>query len=206
MANKPKRVGTDAETQVARYMRVRGWPKAKRNPLNGAKDLGDIDPGEPRLVVEVKAKTQKRGAEEGATMPFPEFLRQTEKERVNAGAAVGVCIVKPPGFAHNRMNRWWMLMSSGTFDGLAAAASYAYGHEFPMFWRETVIGMRKWDPTKVLEAAAADTRVIPDVAYRPGAKRLSSTGWDMRFLYLPDGLELLRLAGLSPEGVPDVQA
>ena len=40
--NKPKRIGTAAETAVTRYARTAGFPLAERRALAGGADLGDI--------------------------------------------------------------------------------------------------------------------------------------------------------------------
>lgn len=196
MVNKSGRIGTKAEVQVASYMAKDGWPGAERRKTEGKNDRGDINSGRPELVVEVKAD---RG------LQFPAFLRETEKERVNAGANVGVCVIKPPGVAEKRMHLWWMLMSGGTYDALElvanARASVLGGPGFMAWWYE---GQHESNRRGFKTAAwfkSAETRVamVPGTRLKPGLKRISSTGWDMRFLYLPDGLELLRVAGYGGE-------
>lgn len=189
MARRPRDIGTEAETWTVNYMRDRGWPAAERRKTTGSKDRGDINSGQPRMVVEVKADK---------ALAYPEFLRQTEAERINAGAAVGVCVVKPPGVGKTRMDSWWMLMSSGTYDALAAMANWPTKGTFAVHWCEKdLLRQRAFNPGKVLAYSQSAISMIPDTKLRAGAKKLSISGWDMRFLYLPDGLQLLYLAGLG---------
>ena len=53
MTNRPKAIGTAAETAVVRYLAAHGFPNAERRALHGATDLGDIT-GTPSLCWEVK--------------------------------------------------------------------------------------------------------------------------------------------------------
>lgn len=48
MTNRPKAIGTAAETAVVRYLAAHGFPAAERRALHGATDLGDIT-GTPGL-------------------------------------------------------------------------------------------------------------------------------------------------------------
>jgi len=186
MVNKSGRIGAEAETWVVEYMSKRGWPNADRRKTNGAKDRGDVNSGQSKLVVEVKA-------DKG--LNYSEFLRQTEKERVSAGAAVGVCVVKPPGVGKRTMHRWWMLMASGTYDALRMMA----GPENFAAWFDdgSTLPGRSFHPGRCLAHAAEGLQSFPGTMLKPGATKIFRTGWDGRFLYLPDGLELLRLAGLA---------
>lgn len=194
MVNRAKNKGTSAETMVVRYLRSHGWPGAERRSLAGIKDQGDVNTGNRKLVIEVKA-------DKG--LAFPQFLRETETERVNAGAAVGVCVIKPPGVGKDRMGLWWMLLSSGTYAGLEM---YAGPENFMAWWYDErqhghvkEKGSRAFKVDKCLVHAREVLKMSPGTKLKPGVQRVSSTGWDMRFLYLPDGLELLRLAGLATE-------
>jgi hypothetical protein len=92
--------GTAAETAVASYLRFQGWPYAERRALCGSVDRGDIT-GTPNLVWEVKA---------GTTLCIPGWLRETEIERVNAGAEYGILVLKPKGVGIGNVDRWWTLL------------------------------------------------------------------------------------------------
>lgn len=193
MVNKPKKKGTAAETLVVKYAKLHGFPEAQRKVQKGSKDEGDIDLC-PHVIIEVKAD---KGLE------FPQFLRETHAEKANAGAAVGVCVVKPPGVAGERMNLWWMLLDAGTYDALEYLAG---SNNFMASWltqseMATYDGKRplKFKPGELLAQKTEHLRMMPGTKLRPGAARVSRTGWDMRFLYLPDGLELIRWAGFGEE-------
>ncbi len=92
--------GTSAETTVVNYLRLHGWPYAERRALAGAKDLGDIT-GTPGVCWEVKA---------GSRLCIPEWMAQTETERVNSKSTLGVLVVKPKGLGTGNVNRWWAIM------------------------------------------------------------------------------------------------
>lgn len=91
-----KAKGTMAETAVATYLSTRGW-LAERRALSGAFDKGDIV-GVPGVVFEVKS---------AARLCIPEWMRETQVERVNARAAVGLLVIKPKGVGYANVNQWW---------------------------------------------------------------------------------------------------
>jgi hypothetical protein len=191
VVNKPKRIGTAAETAVNRFAQKNGFPGSVRKVQKGSKDEGDLDLC-PHVIVEVKADK---------SLNYPEFLRQAKAEKENAGAAVGVVVVKPPGVAESRMGLWWMLLDAGTYDALEFLAG---SQNFMASWL-TQSEMADWagkrplrfKPGELLAQKAEHLRMMPGTKLKPGAARVSRTGWDMRFLYLPDGLELLRWAGFG---------
>lgn len=94
-----RRKGTSTETAVVNYLRTRWWPYAERRALHGSLDLGDIT-GTPGICWEVKA---------GSRLCIPEWLRQTETERVNSKSTLGVLVVKPTGLGVGNVNRWWAI-------------------------------------------------------------------------------------------------
>lgn len=79
--------GTAFERLVAEYLR-RFWPYADRAPLTGNKDRGDIA-GTPGIVWECK---------NAKTLRISEWLEETETERLNATADIGVLVVKRRGY------------------------------------------------------------------------------------------------------------
>lgn len=92
-----KAKGTRTETSVVRFLNMVGFANAERRALSGSKDLGDIA-GVPSIVWEVKA---------GHRLLLPEWLRQTETERVNATADYGILVIKPRGVGDTRVGDWW---------------------------------------------------------------------------------------------------
>ena len=103
MVNKPKQLGTAAETAVTRHARTAGFPLAERRALAGGADLGDIllCPG---VIVEVKAG---KAAEQASDARIGAWLDETERERRNANADVAVLVTKRAGVGHTNAGRWW---------------------------------------------------------------------------------------------------
>lgn len=84
MANKNKAKGTRAETSVVRFLERRGY-KAKRQPLSGNKDIGDIEfylPDGVKNIIEVKSGAQTHNP---SRSQLTEWMRQAEEEAINAG-------------------------------------------------------------------------------------------------------------------------
>lgn len=88
--------GTAAETGLVNFLRAHGWPHAERRALHGANDKGDVA-GTPGVCWESKSAVR---------LDLPGWLRETETERVNAGADVGVLVVKTNGYSADRAGEW----------------------------------------------------------------------------------------------------
>lgn len=102
MVNKPKRMGTFAESAVAAFLIENGWPYAERRALQGLLDKGDIA-GTPGLCWEVKSCSR-------ANVPYSTYLRECEIERVNASAQFGITVVKTAGMGVTRIGQWLAVM------------------------------------------------------------------------------------------------
>lgn len=109
-ANKDR--GTRWETAIVAFLIERGWVNVERRALQGTKDKGDIA-GIPGVVIE--AKSQARHS-------LSEWLTEAEKERVNAGALVGVAWIKRRGFTS--AGKGYVLMSGDTFADLLKEAGW----------------------------------------------------------------------------------
>lgn len=94
--SRAKAKGTATETMLVRYLQANGFPSVERRALAGTLDKGDIL-GIPGCVIEVKS---------GARMCLPEWLRETERERVNAGALRGILVVKLRGMGEAKVGDW----------------------------------------------------------------------------------------------------
>lgn len=103
MANRPKQIGTAAETAVIRAARPRGFPHADRLTLTGALDRGDVGLC-PGVIVEVKGGAAAKDASDGM---IDGWLVETERERVNAGAAVAFLVTQRAGVGPANAHRWW---------------------------------------------------------------------------------------------------
>lgn len=108
MVNKPKNIGTAAETAVVRYLRANGFPQAERRALTGSLDQGDVT-GIPGVVIEVKGGQAAKTASDGQVA---EWLTETETERRNAGADIGVLVLARSGIGPANAGRWWAVLPS----------------------------------------------------------------------------------------------
>ncbi|MCC5574543.1 hypothetical protein IMZ11_02670 [Microtetraspora sp. AC03309] len=104
--NKPKAIGTQAESAVVKVLNATGWPLAERRILKGALDEGDIT-GTPALCWEVKGGDQARQASDALIL---EWLAETETERKNANAEFGILVVQRKGVGLANAGRWWAVM------------------------------------------------------------------------------------------------
>lgn len=82
--NRSKARGTAFETAVVRYLQEHGFPYAERRALAGNSDRGDIA-GVPGVAIECKAVQR---------IELAQFVDEAQRERANAGAALGVTVVK----------------------------------------------------------------------------------------------------------------
>jgi hypothetical protein len=103
MVNKPKAIGTAAETAVVNYLRGNGFPQAERRALRGAYDQGDVL-GCPGLVLEVKAGKAAKCASAGLVDEW--FYGQLADEVRNSGADHGILVVQRAGFGARRVGEW----------------------------------------------------------------------------------------------------
>lgn len=103
MTNKPRAIGTRAETLVVAWVKANGFPHAERIAQHGSYDQGDIRLT-PDLIVEVKARKTWTPSD------IQDWLDQTEYEAVNNGPSCeGVLILKRPGTLD--VGRWWAVRS-----------------------------------------------------------------------------------------------
>lgn len=96
--SKAKAKGTLAETALVDWLRDNGWAHAERRIMHGAKDKGDILLPVMDFVIEVKNHK---------TYAWSTWMHETEAERVNAAATLGVLVVKPRGLGVTRVGDWW---------------------------------------------------------------------------------------------------
>jgi len=102
-----KDIGTVAETAVVRFLQRNGWPSAERRALRGEHDAGDVT-GTPGVAWEVKGG---KAAKVASDMQVQKWLGETERERINAGADVGVLVMQRGGYGPARCGMWWAVLS-----------------------------------------------------------------------------------------------
>nr|QOL00360.1 hypothetical protein [uncultured organism] len=115
MTNKPKAIGTAGETAVVRYLRLNGFEGAERLALHGTQDEGDatLCPG---VMVEVKSG---HAAETASDNQIIDWAVETEIERVNRGADIGLLVLKRKGKGAANAGQWWCILPGWAFHYLA---------------------------------------------------------------------------------------
>lgn len=128
--NKPQAIGTKAETAVARYLQTHGWPSAERRRLRGRLDAGDIT-GCPGICIEVKGGDAAKNASD---LLVTDWLEETEKERVNARANVGVLVLQRRGVGPANAGRWWAILPAAVWADLVFAEldGLTVHHRYPI--------------------------------------------------------------------------
>lgn len=126
MVNPSKAKGTAAETACKRHAQANGFPLADRLTLSGQYDRGDLQLT-VGVIAEVKAGAQAKNASRGQ---IDSWLEETETERVNAGASIGLLIVQPRGIGTSRPGLWstWFLRGGD----LAECAADAFIFNYPI--------------------------------------------------------------------------
>lgn len=120
--SKSKQKGTLAETAVADYLK-QTFPAVERRTLSGANDKGDIA-GVPNCVVEVKNQR---------TYKIHEWMKETETERINAEADLGILVIKPNGVGVSKVNQWWAVVSLETITKLIEDSDFVKGLQPPSY-------------------------------------------------------------------------
>lgn len=111
MVNKPKALGTKAESAVVEVLKANGFPYAERRALKGSLDQGDVA-GTIGLCWEVKGGKTAWYASDGL---IAEWMAETEAERINARADIGVLVVQRKGIGPANAHRWWALMPANAW-------------------------------------------------------------------------------------------
>jgi hypothetical protein len=118
MARRPRDIGTEAETAVTRFLQDCGL-QADRTGPHGANDIGDVQADPWRTIIfEVKAG---KAAEQASANLIESWMQDTERERKNAGADIGILVVKKKGIGTKRAGQWDAYMRVGDLFGLVAS-------------------------------------------------------------------------------------
>lgn len=115
MTNRPKSIGTAAESAVVAYLRTDGFPHAERRALTGSTDRGDVT-GVIGTVIEIKGG---KAAEDASDAQICAWLTETERERANARADIGILVTKRRAIGAKRAQFWWAHVTLGTLLDLA---------------------------------------------------------------------------------------
>ena len=159
MVNKSGQRGTATETAVVRYLNANGFEHAERRRLRGRYDTGDVV-GIPSVVIEIKGGNAARNASDGL---IESWLDETETERRNANADIGVLVVARKGVGAANAGRWWAIVrdDSGftTADG-TTPLGFAPGVTIRLFLSDAVRMLRACGYGDPLEAAASTKATV----------------------------------------------
>jgi hypothetical protein len=104
MVNKPKAIGTFAETSTLKAI-LPYFPDAKRITLHGRDDQGDIDTGDHAdFLIEVKGGKQCQQIGDGK---LAGWMLETAIETRNLGKRFGFLVTQRAGFGGPRALHWW---------------------------------------------------------------------------------------------------
>jgi hypothetical protein len=123
--SKSKQKGTLAETAVAEFLK-HTFPAVERRALSGTQDKGDLA-NVPGCVVEVKNQR---------TYKIHEWMKETEIERINASADLGILVIKPNGVGVSKVNQWWAVVSLETITKLIEDFDFVKGLQPPSHLRD----------------------------------------------------------------------
>jgi hypothetical protein len=181
--SKSKAKGTLAETAVAKYLLGHGWPSCERRALRGTLDQGDIT-GTPGVCWEIKYA--------GGAIKMSEWMGETEAETINARAAIGVLVVKPPGVGLTRVDRWLTAMTPKQHDELCLASALDIAFSAPVSYNSTRVQAQLELIKNESPTALAVAQGIP-----PSMKEFPMTWY--RVMHLGELVTLLHSAGYGDE-------
>jgi hypothetical protein len=130
--NRPRAIGTYAETAVTRTARLRGFPNADRIALHGALDTGDVGLC-PGVVLEVKGGEMAR---RHSDLDVQNWLDETARERDHANAAVAFLVVQRRGVGGPRAALWWAYWRLGWISDLSYSQAFVGARH--AVWRTTL--------------------------------------------------------------------
>jgi hypothetical protein len=116
MVNRPKAIGTAAETAVVRAARRHGFPGADRLTLTGRHDRGDVGLC-PGVILEVKGGETARNASDALV---ESWLDESSREAFHASADVAFLVVQRRGVGAPNAHRWWAWWRLGWLEHLRA--------------------------------------------------------------------------------------
>jgi hypothetical protein len=124
MVNRPKNIGTYAETAVVRAAIRHGFPGADRLTQRGRYDRGDVGLC-PGVIIEVKGGDAARTASDGM---IDGWLLETERERLNAHADIAFLVTQRAGVGPANAHRWWAWWRLGEIPGTVRhPGTFGYG-------------------------------------------------------------------------------
>lgn len=112
--NRPKAIGTAAESATVRYLQANGFDNAERRALRGTADAGDIT-GTPGLCWSVKGG---KAAENASDLDIDRWLSELATQVAHAGARHGILVLKRRAVGPGNAGNWWAVLTSGNLTWL----------------------------------------------------------------------------------------
>lgn len=103
-----KDIGTRFESAVVGYLRPNGFPHAERRALAGSLDKGDVT-GVPGVVFECKGGDVAKRASD---TQIAAWMTETDTERRNAGADIGILVMARAGVGASRAGLNWAVIDA----------------------------------------------------------------------------------------------
>lgn len=142
MTARPKDIGTAFTTDTIRYLRANGFPGAELRNQAGAHDKGDII-GCVGVCWECKGG---HAAERASDLQIDTWLHgETETERVNAAADVGILVTKRKAIGARNAGQWWAHVTVRTLHELLVGyrpPGASYGAPIRMHLSDAVVLLR----------------------------------------------------------------
>ncbi|PVU81346.1 hypothetical protein DDP54_15710 (plasmid) [Cellulomonas sp. WB94] len=154
MTNRSKDVGTRFTSDTIRYLRANGFPGAELRNQAGVRDKGDII-GCIGVCWECKGGHAAEQASDGQVAAW--LLGETETERVNAGADVGILVTKRKAIGARFAGLWWAHMTIGTVVELVMGRGKS--NRLPTWLSDAPIRMHLADAVMMLRRAGYGTEV-----------------------------------------------
>jgi hypothetical protein len=192
MANKPAAKGRVAENGLVSYLQASGWPYAERRRLAGALDKGDVS-GTPGVCWEAKYASGR--------INWWAWMRETVAEQRNAGAAVGVLVVKPPSVGIVNVRSWYAAVPTATWQELIMAPGLCKTYSSkPQLYKFPELPFEMAQIRRLTETTTEPFCVAALTLYAPGKANKPET--HIQVTYLGQMIHLLRVNGYGTP--PDI--
>jgi hypothetical protein len=112
VANPGKKRGTEHESHTVSWLKINGWPYARRITQKGRRDEGDIRLADG-VPVMIEAKNEK-------TITIGTYIRELDAQCENAGFFQGAVIIKRRGTTD--VGQYYLLTTVNRWNDLALAA------------------------------------------------------------------------------------
>lgn len=165
MTAKTNRIGRDGENAVVKYLAANGFPHTERRRLRGTRDEGDLITV-PGLCVEVKAGQTARVR--AGLSQVAAWMRETELERIQARADIGLLVVQRNAYGAPRAGLWRAFLPLRALQGLLGGPEGLSG---PPEAADAPVELRLDHAVTILRAAGYGDPITPTGPTGPSSDR-----------------------------------